>query len=96
MKIMRESFFFNLQTYLSKKKIKKKNFARIFFNTINNYYNFQTKKMNIFYLYPADDIIRLYFLKFNYKVLLSDIYLRKWFFFKVNKLHVIEFNKYFD
>jgi hypothetical protein len=52
--------------------------------------------MNLFYLYPADDIIRLYFLKFNHKVLLSDIYLKKWFFFKVNKISVIGFNKYFN
>lgn len=93
---MKESFFFNLSKYLSKKKILKKNFSKFFFNAINNYYNFQSKKMNLFYLYPADDIIRLYFLKFNHKVLLSDIYLKKWFFFKVNKLTVIEFNKYFN
>ncbi len=85
LKIMKDNFFFNLKKYLNKKKIIKKKYSILFYNAINNYYNWRLRPMSSVYLIPADDLIKLYTVKVDGKVNVAKICVNRWFFFKASR-----------
>lgn len=85
LKIMKNNFFFNLKFYLTKKKIIKKKYSILFYNAVNNYYNWRLKPIASVYLIPADDLINLYNVKIGGKVNVAEMCINRWFFFKANR-----------
>lgn len=72
------------------KCIAQNNHNKVLYGIIKNFYfKYKTKKSNAFYLTKTQAFIKLYFSKQNHKAALVNIFLKKWFFLKLN-----EFNKY--
>ena len=75
--IMKNLFFFNLNKYIKKQLLNKKNLNFFFYKMIKNYYNFHNKKNSSSYLFSTSELVKLYFSNIGYQPVLISLFTKK-------------------
>jgi len=77
LKLMKISFYFQLNTYIKKLNKTTKKLNKIVFNILKNYYELQHKTFSLLYLFPCEQVIYLFFSKLGSSSLLTNIFTKK-------------------
>lgn len=82
-KIIKILFFYKLNNYLKKQKYKV-NVKKLVFTSIKNYYNCQIRGLNLSYLLKTESYIHLMLNGYSSKSIIYNLFLKKWFYLRVN------------
>lgn len=77
LKLMKISFYFQLNIYIKKLKRTTKKLNKIIFNVLKNYYELHHKTFSLLHLFPCEEVIYLFFSKLGSTSLLSNIFTKK-------------------